>query len=174
MEIRPCTQESIRQLERLGRSPAEMAHHRERWAWQEQGVAVYLLAWRDGQDVGRTTPLKESKYETVRSAFPGIWAMNALEARPQGRGVGTLLITAAEQRAAESGCTVLGLAVGPENLRARALYERLGYVEWRRGRVIDVWDECDDAGRVVRAHADECVYLVKRFQPVRTGRARPS
>lgn len=97
--------------------------------------------------------------------------MNALEARPQGRGVGTVLIQAAEKRAAEHGATELGLGVGPDNVGARRPYLRLGCVEWPQGLVVDEWDERDESGRVVRAHADECLYLLKKLSS--TGHALP-
>ncbi|MEP6665417.1 MAG: GNAT family N-acetyltransferase [Nocardioidaceae bacterium] len=163
MEVSPCTRESIQCLEQLNQSWADMLHHRERWAWQQQGTAIYLLAWQNGQVVGRTTLLKGSKYDEVRAALPDLWEMNALEARPQGRGVGTLLIKASEQRAAENGVPAFGLAVEPENLGAHRLYQRLGYDEWPQSRVIDEWDEYDELGRLLHTHADDCLYLLKRL-----------
>ncbi len=161
VEVKPCSQELIDLLERLDQSQLDLAHHRERWDLQQQGLAIYLTAWQQDQVVGRMTLLKESKYQPIRDAFPGYWEMNALEARPQGRGVGTVLINTAEQWVAESGGPGLGVGVGPDNNGARRLYERLGYVEWSEGRVIDEWDERDESGRLVRAHADECLYLLK-------------
>jgi ribosomal protein S18 acetylase RimI-like enzyme len=161
MKVGPCTRESMRRLEALATDHADLVHHRERWAWHGQGTAIYLLAWQDDRLVGRATLLKASKYEEVRAAFPGAWEMIALEARPQGRGVGTRLIAEAERQAAASQAPVLGLAVGPDNAGARRLYRRLGYVETQLREVIDEWEERDKVGRVVRAHADACLYLMK-------------
>jgi ribosomal protein S18 acetylase RimI-like enzyme len=48
--------------------------------------------------------------------------MNALEAEPQGSGVGTKLIEAAERLAHSAGGTVIGLAVERGNTGARRLY----------------------------------------------------
>lgn len=89
--------------------------------------------------------------------------MNALEARPQGQGIGTATIGAAENEAARRGASVVGLAVEVDNDGARRLYERLGYVQWGHGLVIDRWTERDDRGEVVREHADECFYFTKRL-----------
>jgi GNAT superfamily N-acetyltransferase len=88
----------------------------------------------------------------------------SVEARPPGRGIGTMLIKTAEQLAVENGCLLTGLAVSPRNLDARRLYQRLGYVEWPGGLVVDRWDERDDTGRLLRSHADHCLYLVKRLE----------
>jgi ribosomal protein S18 acetylase RimI-like enzyme len=161
VEVGPCTLDSMRVLEELATDGAELAHHRQRWAWQNRGIAIYLLAWQDDLVVGRATLLKGSKYEEVRAAFPRAWEMNALEARPQGRGVGTRLIAEAERHAAACHAPVLGLAVGPDNTGARRLYRRLGYGETQLREVIDEWDERDELGRVIRVHADACLYLMK-------------
>lgn len=37
VEVGPCTRESMRRLEALATDDADLAHHRERWAWQNQG-----------------------------------------------------------------------------------------------------------------------------------------
>jgi predicted N-acetyltransferase YhbS len=91
----------------------------------------------------------------------GVAEMNALEARPQGQGIGTALILAGQQEAKRRGPPILGLAAEVGNHGARRLYERLGYGLWEHGLVIDRWTQKDDKGRAVREHADECFYLTK-------------
>ncbi len=81
--------------------------------------------------------------------------------RDPGHGIGTALILASEQEARRREVTVLGLAVELQNHGARRLYERLGYVRWEHGLVIDQWAETDDQGRILREYADECFYLTK-------------
>lgn len=94
----------------------------------------------------------------VLGTFPEI---NGLAADPPGRGVGRLLIAAAEETASSSGARLVGMAVAHTNTRARRLYERLGYEEWGHGQVIDDWDERDVDGAITVVHHDECAYLTK-------------
>ncbi|MEU3304285.1 GNAT family N-acetyltransferase [Streptomyces sp. NPDC006678] len=67
-----------------------------------------------------------------------LWQLAVLPAL-QSRGLGTLLIRAAEQRIRNRGLCRAELAVEENNPRARALYERLGYAAY--GRRSDAWDE---------------------------------
>lgn len=161
VSVRPCTAEDLTHLAAFGATPRDLAHHRERLGWQDEGRAVHLLAWRDERPAGRVTLTSESKYPGVREAHPGLREVNALEAEVPGQGVGTALIRAAEETARRAGAPAIGLAVGADNPGARALYERLGYVGWGGGEVIDEWDENDGSGRPGAHHADACDYLVK-------------
>jgi ribosomal protein S18 acetylase RimI-like enzyme len=63
-------------------------------------------------------------------------------------GIGTILIRAAEQRIRARGLHRAELGVEECNPRARALYERLGYVAY--GREPDSWDEQAADGSVTR------------------------
>lgn len=54
----------------------------------------------------------------------------------------------------------VGLAVGVVNPRARALYERLGYVPWEHGSFEVSWNAPNHpSGR----ESEECMYLLKRL-----------
>ena len=66
----------------------------------------------------------------------------------QSCGIGTLLIQAAEQRIRARGLRRAELGVEESNPRARALYERLGYVAYGRGP--DAWDEEAPDGSISR------------------------
>jgi ribosomal protein S18 acetylase RimI-like enzyme len=63
----------------------------------------------------------------------------ALRVRPpwRNRGIGRRLITAGERLAWERGCSWIEIEAELHNARARALYERLGYLWVRRGRAVD-------------------------------------
>jgi GNAT superfamily N-acetyltransferase len=163
VDVHVCSVEALQRLLDLGATPRELMHHWERWGWQQQGRAVYLLAWREGWPVGRTTLTRASKYPTVRDTYRCLGEMNALEATPQGEGIGTAIIGAAEVTASAAGASWLGLAVCLDNVDAKALHERLGYTDWGRGEVIDEWNEPEGFGRPGRRHADPCNYLVKRL-----------
>ena len=66
----------------------------------------------------------------------------------QSCGIGTILIRAAEQRILARGLHRAELGVEESNSRARALYDRLGYVTY--GRAPESWDEQAPDGTIVR------------------------
>ncbi|MFE0806302.1 GNAT family N-acetyltransferase [Streptomyces sp. NPDC058794] len=84
-----------------------------------------------------------------------LWQLAVLPAL-QSRGLGTLLVRAAERRIRDRGRRRAELAVEEDNMRARALYERLGYVAY--GREPDAWDE-EGPGGLVRRHETMCVLM---------------
>jgi GNAT superfamily N-acetyltransferase len=99
----------------------------------------------------------------VRSVLPELAEINALDAWPQGEGIGTASILAAEREARLRSVPIAGLAVDITNDRARRLYERVGYAMWAHGLVIDRWTERGTDGQVLAEQADECFYLTKRL-----------
>jgi ribosomal protein S18 acetylase RimI-like enzyme len=66
----------------------------------------------------------------------------------QSCGIGTILIRAAEQRILARGLYRAELGVEESNPRARALYDRLGYVAY--GRAPECWDEQAPDGSIFR------------------------
>jgi ribosomal protein S18 acetylase RimI-like enzyme len=163
VDVRTCNHADIETLRQSDISPRDLLHHEERWAWQLRKKAVYLLAWRGAKVVGRATLLLRSRYPEVRSVHPELAEINALEARPQGEGIGTALILAAEQEARHRSAPVTGLAVDITNDRAQRLYERLGYAIWAHGLVIDRWMQRANDGKALGEQADECFYLTKQL-----------
>ena len=63
-----------------------------------------------------------------------------------GRGIGEVLLAAAERNAAERRAVEMRLEVRPDNDRARALYERSGYAVF--GRTADYYEDHSDALRM--------------------------
>jgi GNAT superfamily N-acetyltransferase len=80
----------------------------------------------------------------------------------QSRGIGTLLIDAAERRIRDRGLTRAELSVDTENTRARALYQRLGYVGF--GTELDSWETETPAG-VRQVHHAQCIRMRKDLLP---------
>lgn len=78
----------------------------------------------------------------------GVLWMLAVHAALQSCGIGTALIEAAERRIRARGLHRAELGVEENNPRARALYERLGYVAY--GSAPESWDEDGPNGSVVR------------------------
>jgi ribosomal protein S18 acetylase RimI-like enzyme len=78
----------------------------------------------------------------------GIIHQVAVHGALQSCGIGTLLMSAAEDRISARGCAEARLTVEHSNPRARALYERLGYVAC--GDEPGEWDEDGPDGTVTR------------------------
>jgi ribosomal protein S18 acetylase RimI-like enzyme len=86
----------------------------------------------------------------------------AVHGAVQSCGIGTLLIRAAEQRIRARGLHRAELAVEQNNPRARALYERAGYVAYDSGP--QEWDEQADDGSV-RRYRTVCTLMRKELGP---------
>jgi len=161
VDIRRVTSEDLDALVVRDPRPGAQHHERERFAAQERGERAYLVAWKDGEVVGRTTLCWRSSYQPVRDALGDFPEINGLAAWPQGAGIGTLIVAECERIAVEEvGVLRVGLGVGLDNPRARRLYERLGYVDWGGEELTDLWDERDEHGNVLVSHRDPCRYLV--------------
>ncbi|MFJ9573658.1 GNAT family N-acetyltransferase [Streptomyces bacillaris] len=74
----------------------------------------------------------------VKEGVGTLWQL-AVHPALQSCGIGTFLVEAAELRIRERGLRQAELGVEEDNPRARALYERLGYVPY--GRQPDAWEE---------------------------------
>jgi ribosomal protein S18 acetylase RimI-like enzyme len=97
------------------------------------------------------------------AATPGagtLWQLSVHWAL-QSCGIGTILIRAAEQRILTRGLRRAELGVEESNPRARALYERLGYVAY--GREPDAWDEEAPDGSITR-YETMCTMMRKELQ----------
>ena len=86
-----------------------------------------------------------------------LWQL-AVHGALQSCGIGTILVQAAEQRIRFRGLRWAELGVEECNPRARALYERLGYVAY--GAAPESWDEDAPDGSVVR-YETVCVWMRK-------------
>jgi GNAT superfamily N-acetyltransferase len=161
--IRPVRTGDLPRLERLFPQGGADKHAR-RFLRQQNGTAVYLIAflgempvghvllkWHGAQDEAvvshRTVPCPDLEDLFVREAF-------------RQRGIGTGLLKHAEQMTQQRGFPHIGLAAGLNNASARRLYERLGYrqagIEPYTIRGIDF----DDQGQM-HTWEETCVYLIK-------------
>ncbi|WP_406059819.1 GNAT family N-acetyltransferase [Streptomyces sp. NBC_01077] len=88
-----------------------------------------------------------------------LWQLGVLPAL-QSCGLGTVLIRAAEDRIRARGLRRAELGVEESNSRARALYERLGYVAY--GREPDAWDAEGPDGSI-RRYETMCTLMRKEL-----------
>jgi ribosomal protein S18 acetylase RimI-like enzyme len=109
----------------------------------ERGEVDYLCACPPSG-----LPVGLAGVDYARSPGAGtLWQLTVHRAL-QSLGIGTLLIRAAEQRIRARGLDRAELAVEQSNPRARALYERLGYVEF--DRETQAWTDQTEDGRFFR------------------------
>jgi len=95
----------------------------------------------------------------VKDGAGTLWQL-AVHPALQSCGIGTFLIAAAELRIGNRGLRQAELAVEEDNHRARALYERLGYVVYDRQP--DSWDE-QAADGSLRRHETICTLMRKEL-----------
>ncbi|MGY3333940.1 ribosomal protein S18 acetylase RimI-like enzyme [Streptomyces filamentosus] len=95
----------------------------------------------------------------VKQGVGTLWQL-AVHPALQSCGIGTFLVEAAELRIRNRGLRRSELAVEESKPRARALYRRLGYVEYDRQP--DSWDEQAPDGSV-RRYETMCVLMGKEL-----------
>ena len=137
--------------------------HTDRLAQQRDGRLTYLIAWLEGIPIGHTMARWEGTTDVfVAERISGCAHIEDLFVMPElrSRGIGTRILAHAEGLAVERGFRRIGLAVGVDNPRARALYERLGYVDAGLGAFEIGGSYTDRHGRQ-REWREVCEYLVK-------------
>ena len=130
-------------------------------ALQWSGTASHLVAVR--QELGRVTsgeaeylvaaagsdlPIGKAAIDYARLVGAATVHQVAVHPALQSCGIGTLLFGEAERRIRARGLAYAELRVEQINPRARALYERLGYVAY--GDAPDEWDAEGPTGEIVR------------------------
>jgi GNAT superfamily N-acetyltransferase len=147
IEVRALAASEVGRLERD--EPPGRGFARALWAAQEAGGSTLLVAW-DGD-----VPLGSGQLD-LRGDVPELRNLQVQESA-RGRGIGTAIVRAAEERV---GSGLLTVRVALDNTRARALYERLGY----RGTgelTTTTYAYVDDAG-VTRQATEKDETLAKR------------
>jgi GNAT superfamily N-acetyltransferase len=138
IEVRALAASEVGRLER-DEPPPGRGFARAMWALQEAGGSTLLVAWDGDRPVG-------AGQLDLRGDVPELRNLQ-VDAAERGRGIGTAIVRAAEERVAPGR---LAVGVGLDNPRARALYERLGY----RGTgqiTTTTYSYVDDAGVTRRA-----------------------
>jgi len=139
--------------------------HRKRFARQKKGEVVYLIAWYENLPIGHvllkwsgTTKapmvarLKDCPHIEDLFVIPDC----------RSKGIGSQLMDAVEGLCAQKGYAQVGLGVGIDNLRARSLYERRGYIDAGFGEFRTIYPYLDKNGKQ-QSGEEICVYLVKKL-----------
>ncbi|GAA3902667.1 GNAT family N-acetyltransferase [Microbacterium invictum] len=146
VEVRRLAEAEIERIE--ADEPPGQGFVRAMWEQQQSGYSVLLVAWEGDRCVGSG--------QLVSTSHAELKNLNVV-ATHRGLGVGSALIAAAEARVAGGGQLAVGVA--EDNPRARALYERLGYVG--TGELSTVTYEYVDADGVRRTATEVDETLVK-------------
>ena len=114
--------------------------------WQEnlEGTRLTLLAELDGEVVGYTNLIWEPDYAPFRArGIPEIHDMNTVTSLRR-NGIGTRMISAAEELVRARGIETIGIGVGAtaDYAIAQSLYPNLGYVPDGTGVHPDEWGGC--------------------------------
>lgn len=130
------------------------------------GVAEQLVRARIGEvdylAVCAATNIPVAKCGVDYQVKEGVGTLWQLAVHPalQSCGIGTFLVEAAELRIRRRGLRQAELGVEEDNPRARALYERLGYVAYDRQP--DAWDEQASDGSL-RRYETMCTLMRKEL-----------
>jgi ribosomal protein S18 acetylase RimI-like enzyme len=140
-----------------------------------EGDVVYLVAWYDEVPVGHVLLEWAGRTEAALATLRDCPHLDNLyvDERFRSRGVGSQLLAAAEALVTQRGFARIGLAVGIDNPRARALYERRGYRDAGLGVHPNRWSSVDRTGQT-QWHEETCFYLTKPLPATETGRPLPT
>lgn len=164
IEIRPAEASQLAFLEEQFSPNSRSKYHHRRFAVQERGDGLYLIAWHGGEPVGHFLLRWDGPSDDPTGHYPHhtpCLESGATKPIYQRRGVGTRMIREAEHIAREKRYTNIGLAVGStDNPLAQRLYERLGYRDWGKGEFTISWDyETKDSRKGIESEV--CIYMFK-------------
>ncbi len=149
--IRLCRRDDLAALEWFGLYSRYRGLFLQQSERQEQGDNLMLVAEANEFPIGRLwADLAKRRQESAGV----LWAFAVLPPL-QNLGLGTRLILAAEEILRNRGFRLAEIGAGKNNLRARSLYERLGY------RVVadnvEEWDVTTPQGTVIHEVSDEWI-----------------
>jgi len=140
--------------------------HRERFAMQQNGKAVYLIAWHEDLIVGHVLLKWDGTTdEPMRSQLKNCPHIEDLFVIPdyRSKGIGFLLMDTVEELCRQHGYSRVGLGIGVDNMRARLLYERRKYRDAQFGECRTTYPYINEHGQQRRGE-EICVYLIKNLK----------
>ena len=166
-EIRPLSSEEelILLEQHIDFDWASSKKHRKRFDRQQEGHAVYLVAWDEGLPVGHAfVKWDGSSDQPIASKVGRCADIEDLFVRHDWRskGVGSQMLDRASTLAKREGYSRIGLGVDVDNPRARSLYERKGFADSGLGEYRTKWPWTDKDGQE-RWAEENCHYLIREL-----------
>ncbi|HRF50426.1 MAG TPA: GNAT family N-acetyltransferase [Anaerolineales bacterium] len=164
VRIRPVVAQDLPALEWEGQYRHYRRVFQANFDDMRRGQRMMWVAESEGRLVGQVfvqlLSADPNFADGVRRAY-----LYAFRVRPgwQGQGLGTRLMAAAEEDLVARGFRLAVIAAGRDNLRARTLYERLGYRVFAEDP--GDWTYTDDQGQLIRAA--EPAWLMQKPLPAR-------
>jgi len=163
--IRPMLEGEIALIERLLPFDRVVAgQYYSYFSTQRAGQGVSLIAWNpEGRPVGHALiRWAGTRTEPMASALKNCPHLSALHVHPdfRSRGIGTQLLQTAEAMILERGYRQIGLSVDVTNMRAQALYTRLGYCDAGFPSCCKHWRYQGEGG-ILLEYEEVCRYLIK-------------
>ncbi len=139
--------------------------HQRRFVKQQQGSLLYLFAWLGDLPLGHgVLKWAGTTDEPMASKLEDCPDIDDLFVHQEHRsqGIGTRLLETAEILAREQKYPQIGLSVGVDNIRARALYKRRGFRDTGFGEYRETGSYKDRDGKV-KSWELICTYFVKHL-----------
>ena len=133
---------------------------------QETGKSIWLIAWICKKPVGHIQLRFDGcKVKKVRDNLKNCSHIESLGVKEEYRrkGIATKLINFTENLSRKKGYKKIGLSVEKDNNFLKNLYERRGYKDWRKGIIIEKWNELDKKGKK-KLIKEKCNYYVKELK----------
>lgn len=159
VEIRALESGEEQAVAQALRRHLELITHRARMQRDRDGV--YLIAWMEQQPVGQALVRWHHPEFSPPALAPVPYVEDVYVPHDhRNQGVGSQLIAAAEGAVLRAGYRQIGLAVNVDNVAARRLYERLGYVDAGLGVHAQPWWHYDGDGHL-HSHQEDVLDLIK-------------
>lgn len=163
--VRPLAESEVARLIDAPWPGGRPERHRDRFARQQRDEVLYLIGWQGDEPVGHLLLVWAGpEYEPLTSTILNCAEIQDFVVRPdlRSRGIGHQMLAHAEELTRHRGLQRLGLYVGLDNPRARALYETTGFVDSGFGILPLRWQYRGEDG-AQHWHEETAVYLVKEL-----------
>lgn len=142
--------------------------HKNKIKEQEKENSLWLIAWEGKIPVAHVQiRFGGCNVEKVKKTIscPHVESLGVKEDYRK-KGIATKLMDFVENLVKRKGYSEIGLSVEKDNDFLKNLYKKRGYNDWRKGEIIEVWEENG------KERKEKCVYLIKELGKERRKKVR--